>query len=143
MPGMSLLFRVILEDEAPLDVFRRQAIVDTDSDTSVQFWWDGAHAVGAIPLDIPSLGVQYYTSNLHKWGCCPKSAAFLWVHKELQSSVVPLVTSHGYKTVCPSYMISHTRFQLNATDLSSQMSVFQRDSHIQQAFGAMLQSVHH
>ena len=60
---------------------------------------DGAHAVGAIPLDVPSLGVQFYTSNLHKWGCCPKSAAFLWVQKDLQSSTVPLVTSHGYKTV--------------------------------------------
>ncbi|KAJ9521145.1 hypothetical protein QJQ45_022843 [Haematococcus lacustris] len=58
---------------------------------------DGAHAFGSVPdLDVPSLGVDYYTSNLHKWGCCPKGAAFLWAHPRVQSGLLPLVTSHGY-----------------------------------------------
>lgn len=27
---------------------------------------DGAHAAGALPLDVPALGCDAYTSNLHK-----------------------------------------------------------------------------
>lgn len=63
---------------------------------------DGAHAVGAVPLDIPSLGCHYYTSNLHKWMCTPKGAAFLWAApaaQQAQRGLLPLVTSHGYGLV--------------------------------------------
>ena len=56
---------------------------------------DGAHAVGALDLDVPSLGAQFYTANLHKWLCTPKGTAFLWVHPAEQASIRPLVTSHG------------------------------------------------
>ena len=71
---------------------------------------DGAHAVGAVPLDVPSLGVQYYTSNLHKWACTPKGAAFLWVERSQQAAISPLVTSHGYAKVRLSY--SHYNWHL-------------------------------
>ena len=35
---------------------------------------DGAHAPGAIALDIPSLGVDWYVGNLHKWLWVPRSS---------------------------------------------------------------------
>eukprot|EP00879_Flechtneria_rotunda_P015802 GHRR01016525.1.p1 GENE.GHRR01016525.1~~GHRR01016525.1.p1 ORF type:complete len:365 (+),score=109.88 GHRR01016525.1:1455-2549(+) len=58
---------------------------------------DGAHAIGALPdLDVPSMGCEYYTTNLHKWMCAPKGAALLWVHPSKQASVHPLVVSHGH-----------------------------------------------
>jgi hypothetical protein len=58
---------------------------------------DGAHAFGALPdLHVPSLGCDTYTANLHKWGCTPKGAAFLWATPEAQRGLRPLVTSHGY-----------------------------------------------
>lgn len=60
---------------------------------------DGAHAVGALPLRIPELGCDYYTSNAHKWLCSGKGVAFLWAAQERQAGLLPLVTSHGHGLV--------------------------------------------
>jgi isopenicillin-N epimerase len=56
---------------------------------------DGAHAPGAIPVDIPSLGVDWYTGNLHKWGWSPRSSGVLWATPARQSSLRPAVISWG------------------------------------------------
>jgi len=56
---------------------------------------DGAHAPGAIPVNIPSLGVDWYTANLHKWAWAPRSSAILWAAPERQTSLRPAVISWG------------------------------------------------
>ncbi|HEV8688814.1 MAG TPA: aminotransferase class V-fold PLP-dependent enzyme [Ideonella sp.] len=56
---------------------------------------DGAHAPGALPVDIPSLGVDYYTANLHKWAFAPRSAGILWAAPERRAGLHPPVISWG------------------------------------------------
>ena len=56
---------------------------------------DGAHAPGAIPLDIPSLGVDWYVANLHKWMWVPRSSGILWASPERQQTLHPPVISWG------------------------------------------------
>jgi isopenicillin-N epimerase len=56
---------------------------------------DGAHAPGAIPVDIRSLGVDWYGANLHKWAHAPRSCGFLWAAPERQAMLHAPVVSWG------------------------------------------------
>jgi isopenicillin-N epimerase len=56
---------------------------------------DGAHAPGAIALDIPSLGADWYVGNLHKWAFAPRACGFLWVATAHRASLHPPVISWG------------------------------------------------
>jgi len=56
---------------------------------------DGAHAPGALALDIPSLGVDWYVGNLHKWAWAPRSTGLLWAAPERQQGLHPAVISWG------------------------------------------------
>ena len=56
---------------------------------------DGAHAPGSIPLDIPSLCVDWYVGNLHKWAWAPRSSGVLWAAPSRQAGLHPAVISWG------------------------------------------------
>ncbi len=63
---------------------------------------DGAHAPGHLPLNLKSLQADYYTGACHKWMMTPKGSSFLYVRKELQPTVDPLIISWGYDAMFPS-----------------------------------------
>ncbi len=56
---------------------------------------DGAHAPGAIAFDLPALGVDWYTANLHKWAWSPRSCGILWAPPARQADLHPPVISWG------------------------------------------------
>jgi isopenicillin-N epimerase len=57
---------------------------------------DGAHVPGSRPLDIPSLGVDWYAANLHKWAHAPRGCGILWAAQEKQSLLRFPVVSWGH-----------------------------------------------
>ena len=63
---------------------------------------DGAHVPGHIDLNIAELNPDYYTGTLHKWMLAPKGSSFLYVKKEFQNDLQPLVVSWGYESLSPS-----------------------------------------
>jgi isopenicillin-N epimerase len=57
---------------------------------------DGAHAPGAFALDVPSIGVDWYAANLHKWCHAPRSCGFLWAPPDRQGGLHPTTISWGW-----------------------------------------------
>jgi len=62
---------------------------------------DGAHVPGHIDLDIRALDPDFYTGTLHKWMLAPKGSSFLYVKKEFQNKIDPLIVSWGYESESP------------------------------------------
>ena len=63
---------------------------------------DGAHVPGHIDFNISELNPDFYTGTLHKWMLAPKGSSFLYVKKEYQTDIDPLVVSWGYESLFPS-----------------------------------------
>ena len=59
---------------------------------------DGAHAPGQIPLNLFQIDPDIYIGNCHKWLCAPKGSAFMYVRRQLQESIQPLIISWGWKS---------------------------------------------
>jgi isopenicillin-N epimerase len=59
---------------------------------------DGAHAPGAIALDVSAIGADFYVANLHKWAMAPRSCAFLVATPDAQAGLHPAVISWGFGT---------------------------------------------
>jgi len=56
---------------------------------------DAAHAPGQVDVDLRELGADIVFGNCHKWMLGPKGSAFLYVRKEVQKIIEPLVVSWG------------------------------------------------
>jgi isopenicillin-N epimerase len=56
---------------------------------------DGAHAPGAVALNVEQLGVDFYAANLHKWAWAPRSSGFLWARPTHHEWLHPPVMSWG------------------------------------------------
>jgi len=100
---------------------------------------DGAHAPGQTALDLEQIGADIYTGACHKWLGAPKGAAFLYVRREIQPHLEPLVISWGYESDNPSnsQFIDYHEWQ-GTRDLAAYLSVpaaieFQRIHNWEQA----------
>eukprot|EP01097_Dermamoeba_algensis_P005075 TRINITY_DN3237_c0_g1_i1.p1 TRINITY_DN3237_c0_g1~~TRINITY_DN3237_c0_g1_i1.p1 ORF type:complete len:271 (+),score=61.83 TRINITY_DN3237_c0_g1_i1:494-1306(+) len=94
----------------PAIILPIQELAAIFKEKGIQVLVDGAHAVGQIPLNIPSYGVDYYLSNGHKWLFSPKGTAFLWVAKERQSEVAPaVISSSGERDFVGEFEYTGTR----------------------------------
>lgn len=57
---------------------------------------DGAHSLGQVKVDLNFLDVDFYVSTCHKWFSNVRGSAILYVRRELQPEIRPLVVSWGH-----------------------------------------------
>jgi isopenicillin-N epimerase len=98
---------------------------------------DGAHAPGAIPLDLDALGVDWYIGNLHKWAWTPRSLGILWAAPERRDGVHPTVISWGYEQGLTA------EFALTGTRIRRARSRAHRDRHMRELGVGAVQSYNH
>lgn len=58
-------------------------------DAGVLTLLDGAHAEGQFPLDVPSIGPDFYAACGHKWLLGPQGTGMLYVHRERLADLRP------------------------------------------------------
>lgn len=90
--------RVVVVDHISAEtalVLPVRAIAERCHAAGVAVLVDGAHAPGALALDLPSSGADWYVGNLHKWGMSPRSSAILWAPTARQQDLHPPVISWG------------------------------------------------
>jgi isopenicillin-N epimerase len=57
--------------------------------------FDGAQAVGDIPVDVGQIGSDFYAGNGHKWLCGPTGTGFLWGRLEQLARLSPAHVGAG------------------------------------------------
>jgi isopenicillin-N epimerase len=68
-------------------------IVDMARPLGIEVFVDGAHAFAHFPFTRDQLGVDYYGTSLHKWLLAPIGTGFLYVRKEKQKNLWPLMAA--------------------------------------------------
>ncbi|MEO6212888.1 MAG: aminotransferase class V-fold PLP-dependent enzyme, partial [Vicinamibacterales bacterium] len=71
-------------------IFPVKRVADEARKRGIKTIVDGAHAFAHFPYTVADLGCDYYGTSLHKWLLAPMGTGFLYVRKELISSLWPL-----------------------------------------------------
>jgi selenocysteine lyase/cysteine desulfurase len=68
-------------------------IVDFAKPRGIEVLIDGAHSFAHFPFTRDDLGMDYFGTSLHKWLLAPVGTGFLYVRKEKQKSLWPLMAA--------------------------------------------------
>ncbi len=72
-------------------IFPVREIVAMARPRGIEVFVDGAHAYAHFPFTRDALGCDYYGTSLHKWLLAPIGTGFLYVRKEKQQALWPLM----------------------------------------------------
>lgn len=103
-------------------VFPVESLVRLAQDAGAVAVIDGAHAPGQLPLDLGSLGADFYVGNCHKWLLSPKGAGFLYAAPHRVDQVRPPIIGWGTISEGRSALLLENEWQ-GTTDISAFLAV--------------------
>ncbi|MBB5017981.1 isopenicillin-N epimerase [Chitinivorax tropicus] len=74
-------------------IFPIKKIIERLHARGVKVLVDAAHAPGMVDLNVDALDADYLVANCHKWMCCPKGSAFVYVNPRHQAEFHPVLYS--------------------------------------------------
>ena len=80
-----------------------EEICKTARELGILTFVDGAHGPAQVEVDLQEMDADIYVGACHKWMMAPKGSSFLYVRKEWQHFLDPLVISWGYDADFPSH----------------------------------------
>lgn len=97
--------------------FPVETLVPALQERGVAVFVDAAHVPGMLPVDLPTLGADFWTGNMHKWAFAPRSCAGLWVAEKWRAGMRPLVVSWQENEGYP-----HNFLRYGTSDLSAYLA---------------------
>jgi selenocysteine lyase/cysteine desulfurase len=73
---------------------------------------DGAQSFGWMQLDLTALGVDSYSGSTHKWLMGPLEGGVLYVTRERQAELQPIMMSHGYWLTDPANLNTAQKYEI-------------------------------
>ncbi len=105
-------------------IFPVEQLTSAAHERGIRVLVDGAHAPGMLAVNLRQLNADYYTANHHKWLCGPKASGFLYVRRDLQDEIRPLIISHAANRPRPARSRFLAEFDWQGTfDPSALLSV--------------------
>lgn len=59
------------------------------ADRQIRILVDAAQSVGLLPLNLDTLGIDFYAFTGHKWWCGPEGVGGLYIHTDAMNSLAP------------------------------------------------------
>ncbi len=70
---------------------------------------DGIQSLGALPIDVKAMGIDFLSADGHKWLCGPEGLGIFYVRKEVQGYLKP--TCIGWLSMKDALDFDHYRFE--------------------------------
>jgi isopenicillin-N epimerase len=92
-PGKTKLLIIDQVSSATAMIFPVREITAAAHEHDIPVLVDAAHVPGMLPVDVTSLGADFWVGNLHKWAFAPRGTALLAVAPQWRRQIEPLIVS--------------------------------------------------